>query len=160
MLSVFHYASRKSRWVPSHLVLTSQIPELLSAAVRCQSSLPLMDSISYFFSTWNHVCIFISISSPTHERRIIPVSTVLPALMAWIYPGTAWFHHQLIPSTYPPPKSLDPRSTMLVSQLGNCLFSSCRPKAGAVLNLSPFRLFSFGSCIVACVPRCKGRFKE
>jgi len=50
-----------------------------------------------------------------------PMSTMLPALMAWIAPGAAWFHHQLIPSSEPVPNApLDARTHMMVWQLGNC----------------------------------------
>ncbi|KAJ6626963.1 hypothetical protein B0H10DRAFT_2210834 [Mycena sp. CBHHK59/15] len=50
-----------------------------------------------------------------------PISTVFPALMAWVFPGAAWFHHQLIPSSAPAPPSIaDPRTQMIVWQLGNC----------------------------------------
>ncbi|KAJ7226098.1 hypothetical protein GGX14DRAFT_423850 [Mycena pura] len=50
-----------------------------------------------------------------------PMSTMLPALMAWIFPGASWFHHQLIPSSAPVPTvPLDPRTHMMVWQLGNC----------------------------------------
>ncbi|KAJ7102527.1 hypothetical protein B0H15DRAFT_943430 [Mycena belliarum] len=50
-----------------------------------------------------------------------PISTILPALMSWTFPGAAWFHHQLIPSAAPvPPGALPPRTLMLVWQLGNC----------------------------------------
>jgi len=46
---------------------------------------------------------------------------MLPALMAWIAPGAAWFHHQLIPSSEPVPTTpLEPRTHMMVWQLGNC----------------------------------------
>jgi hypothetical protein len=51
------------------------------------------------------------------------VSTTFPALMAWIFPGAAWFHHELIPSSGPlaPGAVLDPRTLMAVWQLANCL---------------------------------------
>ncbi|KAJ6573935.1 hypothetical protein DFH09DRAFT_383695 [Mycena vulgaris] len=50
-----------------------------------------------------------------------PISTMFPALMAWVFPGAAWFHHQLIPSSSPvPSQGLDPRTHMMVWQLGNC----------------------------------------
>jgi len=50
-----------------------------------------------------------------------PGLSFMPALMAWVSPGTAWFHHQLIPSstTTPVSASLDPRSLMAVGQLVN-----------------------------------------
>ncbi|KAJ7293923.1 hypothetical protein C8J57DRAFT_1553534 [Mycena rebaudengoi] len=50
-----------------------------------------------------------------------PMSTMIPALMSWVFPGSAWFHHQLIPSALPAPtKILEPRTEMMVWQLGNC----------------------------------------
>ncbi|KAF8213770.1 hypothetical protein K438DRAFT_1707652 [Mycena galopus ATCC 62051] len=50
-----------------------------------------------------------------------PMSTMLPALMSWTFPGAAWFHHQLIPSSDPvPTAALDARTLMVVWQLGNC----------------------------------------
>ncbi|KAK7064754.1 hypothetical protein R3P38DRAFT_2826239 [Favolaschia claudopus] len=50
-----------------------------------------------------------------------PISTMLPALMSWTFPGAEWFHHQLIPSSAPVPTTpLDPRTHMMVWQLGNC----------------------------------------
>ncbi|KAH9938990.1 uncharacterized protein BXZ73DRAFT_44341 [Epithele typhae] len=53
--------------------------------------------------------------------HIEPILTVLPAVMAWIAPGAAWFHHQLIPDGTPVPTSLDnARTTMAIWQLGNC----------------------------------------
>ncbi|EIW65221.1 uncharacterized protein TRAVEDRAFT_68765 [Trametes versicolor FP-101664 SS1] len=52
--------------------------------------------------------------------HIEPTSTALPALMAWLFPGAAWFHHELIPDGSPIPAALDPRTTMAIWQLGNC----------------------------------------
>ncbi|ETW84226.1 hypothetical protein HETIRDRAFT_313313 [Heterobasidion irregulare TC 32-1] len=49
-----------------------------------------------------------------------PASTITPAFLTWFYPGAAWFHHQLIPSSDPFPKILESRTAMLVWQLGNC----------------------------------------
>ncbi|KAJ6519250.1 hypothetical protein C8R45DRAFT_1085282 [Mycena sanguinolenta] len=50
-----------------------------------------------------------------------PLSTMLPALMSWTFPGAAWFHHQLIPSSDPVPTTpLEARTHMMVWQLGNC----------------------------------------
>ena len=45
-----------------------------------------------------------------------------PAILAWFFPGAAWFHHELIPSKGPPLGSLDPRTIMAIWQLGNCPF--------------------------------------
>ncbi|KAH7911814.1 hypothetical protein BJ138DRAFT_1005833 [Hygrophoropsis aurantiaca] len=55
---------------------------------------------------------------------IEPVSTISPAVLAWLFPGPAWFHDQLIPSaantlTTPIPP-LDARTTMAITQLANC----------------------------------------
>ncbi|KAJ3805533.1 hypothetical protein EV368DRAFT_51937 [Lentinula lateritia] len=51
-----------------------------------------------------------------------PVSTISPALLIWLWPGTTWFHHQLVPSIEPSPpsSSLDARTILAVWQLGNC----------------------------------------
>ena len=53
----------------------------------------------------------------------------MPSVMAWIVPGAAWFHHQLIPDGTPVPAVLDDaRTTMAIWQLGNCTHrprSSC-----------------------------------
>jgi len=49
-----------------------------------------------------------------------PISTISPSIMAWIFPGSTWFWHQLIPSSAPPPRSLDDRTAMAIWQLGNC----------------------------------------
>jgi len=53
---------------------------------------------------------------------IEPISTVLPAILAWTYPGATWFHHELVPSNSPalPSGFLDARTTMAIWQLGNC----------------------------------------
>ncbi|CAK5264976.1 unnamed protein product [Mycena citricolor] len=52
---------------------------------------------------------------------IEPTSTMIPALMAWIFPGAAWFHHQLIPSPAAVPSTpLAARTQMIVYQLANC----------------------------------------
>ena len=56
------------------------------------------------------------------------VSTISPAFISWFFPGAAWFHHQLIPTSTPvPSEPLDPRTKMAMWQLGNCtkhIFSS------------------------------------
>ncbi|KAF8887735.1 hypothetical protein BD779DRAFT_486299 [Infundibulicybe gibba] len=50
-----------------------------------------------------------------------PASTIAPAIMVFAFPGAPWFHHQLIPSSLPPPTSaLESRTTMAVWQLANC----------------------------------------
>ncbi|EPQ61134.1 hypothetical protein GLOTRDRAFT_69380 [Gloeophyllum trabeum ATCC 11539] len=50
-----------------------------------------------------------------------PISTMLPAIMAWTFPGAAWFHRELIPpSGALPTAPLDRRSQMAIWQLGNC----------------------------------------
>ncbi|KAG7090716.1 hypothetical protein E1B28_009809 [Marasmius oreades] len=53
-----------------------------------------------------------------------PASTAIPGLMILIYPGSTWFHHQLIPSsTDPLPKGfLDDRTNMAIWQLAGCYF--------------------------------------
>ncbi|KAI0935671.1 hypothetical protein AcV5_004025 [Taiwanofungus camphoratus] len=52
--------------------------------------------------------------------HIEPASTILPAILAWFFPGAAWFHHELIPDATPTPAALDARTVMAVWQLGNC----------------------------------------
>ncbi|KIK53040.1 hypothetical protein GYMLUDRAFT_233079 [Collybiopsis luxurians FD-317 M1] len=51
-----------------------------------------------------------------------PASAILPAPMIWIWPGAAWFHSEQIPSLGPfsPSITLDPRTTLALSHLGNC----------------------------------------
>jgi len=51
-----------------------------------------------------------------------PISTISPAFLAWVFPGAAWFHHQLIPSSDPAPdiSTLEGRTKMAIWQLGNC----------------------------------------
>ncbi|KAF8323012.1 hypothetical protein DL93DRAFT_2049957 [Clavulina sp. PMI_390] len=49
-----------------------------------------------------------------------PNLTFMPVLSAWVFPGTAWFHHQLVPSTAPPPSMIQARETMAIWQLVNC----------------------------------------
>jgi len=49
-----------------------------------------------------------------------PFSTILPSVMAWVAPGSAWFWFQLIPSTGSPPSQVDDRTNMAIWQLGNC----------------------------------------
>ncbi|KAF9263102.1 hypothetical protein L218DRAFT_944804 [Marasmius fiardii PR-910] len=53
-----------------------------------------------------------------------PASTTIPGLMILFYPGSTWFHHQLIPSsTEPLPKGfLDDRTNMAIWQLAGCYF--------------------------------------
>ena len=48
-----------------------------------------------------------------------PASTILPSVLAWFFPGAAWFHHELIPSAAPA-APLDARTRMAIWQLGNC----------------------------------------
>lgn len=48
---------------------------------------------------------------------------MLPCLFIWTLPGTAWFHHELIPDGSPAPTAArisDARTEMTVLQLGNC----------------------------------------
>jgi len=50
-----------------------------------------------------------------------PLSTILPALLAWTYPGAKWFHQQLVPATSQDDfQSLDAPTTMAIWQLANC----------------------------------------
>jgi len=52
---------------------------------------------------------------------IEPITTIFPALMAWIFPGAQWFYNELIPSSNSSPHVLfTPRSSMAISQLANC----------------------------------------
>jgi len=51
--------------------------------------------------------------------HIEPVSTIVPVLMIWFYPGAKWFHGELIPDSAVS-ESLDPRTNMAIWQLGNC----------------------------------------
>lgn len=56
--------------------------------------------------------------------HIEPVSTILPAIMIWLFPGATWFHHELIPDATPVPPAgfMDSRTNMAIYQLGNCYF--------------------------------------
>ena len=48
--------------------------------------------------------------------------------MAWLFPGAAWFHNQLIPDGTPVPAALsDARTTMAIWQLGNCSWPTSHP---------------------------------
>ncbi|KAJ3526525.1 hypothetical protein NMY22_g10130 [Coprinellus aureogranulatus] len=47
-------------------------------------------------------------------------STLLPFLIIWGYPGSKWFYEQLIPGTSDTTMILDPRTNMVVRQLGSC----------------------------------------
>ncbi|CUA77492.1 hypothetical protein RSOLAG22IIIB_02507 [Rhizoctonia solani] len=50
-----------------------------------------------------------------------PVSTVTPAIIAFLFPGSTWFYNQLIPGLPPVPDSdVDARARMAVLQLANC----------------------------------------
>ncbi|KAI0291757.1 hypothetical protein BC826DRAFT_1021961 [Russula brevipes] len=53
-------------------------------------------------------------------QYIEPVSTVLPAILIWLRPGAAWFHHELIPSPHESLATVDARTRMAIWQLGNC----------------------------------------
>jgi hypothetical protein len=52
------------------------------------------------------------------------VSTISPALLAWIYPGAKWFYNQLIPSpsntAAMPSSHLEPKTLIAIWQLTNC----------------------------------------
>ncbi|GBE78702.1 predicted protein [Sparassis crispa] len=53
--------------------------------------------------------------------HIEPASTILPAILAWFFPGATWFHHQLVPDVNLPLAALtDTRTIMAIRQLGNC----------------------------------------
>ncbi|KAF9015390.1 hypothetical protein BDQ17DRAFT_1340983 [Cyathus striatus] len=51
-----------------------------------------------------------------------PLSTISPAVMAWIYPGALWFFQELLPATssISTPAFLNSREKMAVLQLSNC----------------------------------------
>jgi len=51
---------------------------------------------------------------------IEPITTILPAVLIWLKPGAAWFHHALIPAPYEPVANVDARTRMAIWQLGNC----------------------------------------
>lgn len=51
-----------------------------------------------------------------------PLSMVLPAIVVYGYPGTSWFHQQLIPSSQAASQVLDERTQMAIWQLANCYF--------------------------------------
>ncbi|KAF8349874.1 hypothetical protein F5887DRAFT_1070127 [Amanita rubescens] len=54
-----------------------------------------------------------------------PVSTILPAVLAWTYPGAKWFHQQLIPATPQDDlQSLDARTTYGYMATSKLLISS------------------------------------
>ena len=53
-----------------------------------------------------------------------PISTILPALLIWFWPGWSWFHRELLPGPWPPVLSSeaveDVRTNMAIWQLGSC----------------------------------------
>ncbi|KAF9457475.1 hypothetical protein BDZ94DRAFT_1273084 [Collybia nuda] len=53
-----------------------------------------------------------------------PLSTMGPGLNCLLYPGTAWYWHELVPNSLPTPQlsSLDPRTVIAMWQLSNCYF--------------------------------------
>ncbi|KAF8525142.1 hypothetical protein BU17DRAFT_84067 [Hysterangium stoloniferum] len=51
-----------------------------------------------------------------------PISTISPAILAWIFPGATWFHSELIPTQSTSSTLLDARTTMAIWQLANCYF--------------------------------------
>lgn len=71
-------------------------------------------------------CVASSMSVYSFANKNFAVSTISPAILAWVFPGAAWFHHQLIPSSEPVPdiSSLDGRTKMAIWQLGNCMFQT------------------------------------
>lgn len=81
------------------------------------------------------------------------VSTIVPAFLAWFFPGAQWFHHQLIPSSAPVPSVLDARSTMAIFQLVNCeccslciIFSWTRPSSRRLHAFGAPRIIGVSSC--------------
>ena len=56
--------------------------------------------------------------------RLVAVSTALPAILIWLKPGAAWFHHELIPAPDESFTSIDARTRLAVWQLGNCALCS------------------------------------
>lgn len=56
-----------------------------------------------------------------------------PSIMAWLFPGTEWFHSELVP-TGTPSGPLDASTTMAIWQLVNCI--------AAVLQLKHMCLYS------------------
>jgi len=78
----------------------------------------LQGSVVVYWTKWAWViCKVVSNVYPS----ILSVTTMFPALMAWVYPGAQWFYDELIPS--PPSAVFPPRSSMAISQLANCSFS-------------------------------------
>lgn len=55
---------------------------------------------------------------------MLPVTTILPAFMAWMFPGAQWFYEELIPSgaSRLPYGHFAPRASMAICQLANCSF--------------------------------------
>ncbi|KAF9556912.1 hypothetical protein CPC08DRAFT_669251 [Agrocybe pediades] len=51
-----------------------------------------------------------------------PASTIIPYIMIWVYPGSPWFHHQLVPTetAVDAAARLDARTDMAMKQLANC----------------------------------------
>ncbi|KDN39577.1 hypothetical protein RSAG8_08733, partial [Rhizoctonia solani AG-8 WAC10335] len=50
-----------------------------------------------------------------------PVSTIAPAIITFLFPGSTWFYNQLVPGLPPAPDSgVDIRARMAVLQLANC----------------------------------------
>lgn len=93
------------------------------------------------------------------QRNPKLASTALPALMAWLFPGAAWFHHELIPDGSPVPTALDPRTTMAIWQLGNCNAPSCLfgLEERKLTRDPPHRLPAARDDIHVRVPRCARR---
>jgi hypothetical protein len=57
-------------------------------------------------------------------RLNVVAITILPAILIWFTPGTAWFHHELIPDQHGSFAGVDTRTRMAIWQLGNCTFRS------------------------------------
>lgn len=56
------------------------------------------------------------------DEHVASVITILPAPLAWFFPGAAWFYHELVPDVSPVlhSSSMDIRGLMAVWQLANC----------------------------------------
>ena len=99
-----------------------------------------------------------SITNPSCSTRV--ASTIIPFIMIQVFPGAAWFHHQLIPSEITSPTaSLQPRTLMAVWQLGNCTwrrFDALPHCPHKPYLTSLCRLFSARTYLFFCIP-CRPR---
>ena len=118
---------------------------LPSTAWSVQGTLPIRRT-RYPFT----ICVFLLV------KWTLAASTVLPAVLIWFTPGAAWFHHELIPSPFLSPNTLEARTRMAIWQLGNCMFVG--PMLTPFLNILTFehcRLSASGDAVVICIPRNK-----